>query len=29
VDFDELHGIVLHILSREEELFKKLSKIKN
>jgi hypothetical protein len=29
VDFDELHGIVLYILSREEELFKKLSKIKN
>jgi len=29
VDFDELHDIVLHILSREEELFKKLSKIKN
>jgi hypothetical protein len=29
VDFDELHEIVLHILSREEELFKKLSKIKN
>jgi hypothetical protein len=29
VNFDELHGVVLHILSREEELFKKLSKIKN
>ena len=29
VDFDELHGIVRHILSKEEELFKKLSKIKN
>ncbi|MFW9942668.1 MAG: BtrH N-terminal domain-containing protein [Candidatus Thorarchaeota archaeon] len=28
VDFDELHGIVLHILSREEELFKKLLKIR-
>ncbi|MFX1566853.1 MAG: BtrH N-terminal domain-containing protein [Promethearchaeota archaeon] len=29
VDFGELHSIVLHILSREEELFKKLLKIKN
>ncbi|MFX1418102.1 MAG: BtrH N-terminal domain-containing protein [Promethearchaeota archaeon] len=29
VDFEELHDIVLYILSREEELFKKLSKIKN
>jgi len=29
VDFNELHNIVLHILTREEELFTKLSKIKN
>ncbi len=28
VDFDELHNIALFIWSREEELFKKLSKIK-
>ncbi|MFX1389294.1 MAG: BtrH N-terminal domain-containing protein [Promethearchaeota archaeon] len=29
VDFEELQSIVLHILSREEEAFRKLSKIKN
>ncbi|MFW9827824.1 MAG: BtrH N-terminal domain-containing protein [Candidatus Thorarchaeota archaeon] len=29
VDFRELNNIVLHILTKEEELFKKLSKIKN
>ncbi len=29
VDFGELHNIALYILSREEELFTKLSKIKN
>jgi len=29
VDFGELHNIALYILSREEEAFKKLSKIKN
>jgi hypothetical protein len=29
VDFEELHNITLHILSREVEAFKKLSKIKN
>jgi hypothetical protein len=29
VDFGELHNIALHILAREEELFTKLSKIKN
>ncbi len=29
VDFVELHNIALHILSKEEDLFTKLSKIKN
>ncbi len=29
IDIDELHNIALYILSREEELFTKLSKIKN
>jgi hypothetical protein len=29
VDFGELHNIALHILTLEEEAFKKLSKIKN
>jgi hypothetical protein len=29
IDFDELHNIVLYIIAKEEELFTKLSKIKN